>query len=626
MSARPANRMNELLEDCGNSVAAFYDKITQPDILKDLPSVGKKSMGELKQFFSRVSQFLSRFPDEHTVSDEIRRHLVSSPSALGLPEGSLEELMEKQESLGHFPFFAAIDIYLRNQPQEQQTLIDGTLKIHQDQELPEREEIAARLSLSLERIRQKRNKLIERLQAYFRTYVELGFVTENPYRYQMTHLEDDINTVEGTDFNLNFVSWVLGSAFEDITLIGDPIKSIGGYFDVDPFLVIVPSSLVPLFDFEGFMQDLEERLKERRINEENVSLRGLINAHLKVQYCEDELPEIDTTCRTILYLHYPVEVDHGNIILPANAHKPNFVIVEEIIRAKGQPMTLDEIIDEYMFQYPERDALESSIRSAINGNKNIVPIGRSSKYCLSEWHDMNTHSGTVREFAQEYLESLPERIAPIGDVIEFVLSKRPESNASSIVSNITLDPDKLLNFFFKDGERYFGFTGAAYPDEYFPLESDFRTSSANSVYYPKFELFVREHLRYPFTNGVDEEEKFLRLFWNRQDKRYAKDELDSHAREYFEKVEAEYGQYKIEKNEYEWLVCFAYNAKRFNVLLPEEEFLLSAEPSENLETWFTRNIQDLFRRRKYMPAYRVGHMERLWNAKLGEGSGRAECQ
>ncbi len=517
LSTRSENRINWLLEECNNSLSAFYERICDPDCIKSIPTIGRKSTPEIKDFFVRARLFLEQFPDEESVSSRVKHHLIASPTALGLPDESMDLLREQEESLGYFPMFAAIQMYLDSQTDEKKALIDGCLCVHQGQELPDRDEVAALLKLSPERVRQKRNKLIGKLPDYFKTYHNLGFITDNPYRYQMTHYEDDVNAAEGTDFNLNFVTWVLGCVFDELTLIGDPVKSIGGYFDIDKYLCIVPTSLTRLFDFEAFIEDMESRMQEKRMGEEKVNLKSLINAHLKVQYCEDELPEIETTCRSILYLHFPVEVDLGNVILPSNAYKTNQFILEEILRAAGHPMTFDELYEEYLYQYPERDSTESSLRGAIGGNKNIVPFGRISTYGLREWNNSSYRGGTIREFVCEYLDSLDEPVAPADDVCEYVRRFRPDTSDSSISSNLMQEQSRKFVVLVKDGVRYFGYSNANYGDEYKVVGGDRRMKRTTQESMQLLEEFILREGRYPYHNEDDEEEyRLYRFIGNRR--------------------------------------------------------------------------------------------------------------
>lgn len=544
LSTRSANRVDWLLEECGNSLSKFYERISDPKCIDTIYGVGKKSRPELIDFFLKAKDFLLSFPDEESVFAKVKHHLVASPSALGLPDGAIESLQEMEESLGHFPLFAAIQQYFDNRPDEEKAIIEGCLDIYDGQELPDRTEIAASLNLTQERIRQKRNKLIERLPAYFKTYSSLGFITENPYCWQMTHAEEEINATEGTNFNLNFVTWVLGNVFDDLVLIGDPVKSIGGYFDLDPFLCIVPAKLIPLFDFDGFIKDIDDRLQEKRLNEEKASLRSIIASHLKVQYCEEELPEIDTTCRTILYLHYPVEVDQGYVLLPANAYKTNQIIMEEILREAGQPMTLAEMMDEYMYQYPERDANESSLRGAIGGNKNIVPVGRSSTYALAEWNHETFRGGTIRQFVQECIDQSPEKIARTADVAEYVMRFRPGPNEYNILTNLSLDAENTYRFFYKDGQMYIGYSSLEYPDEYFPHTGSAKAASANSIRFPELVEFIEKNGRFPVSGR--EEEHLLYGFWMRRMRLYNLGELDDHSKKFVESILEKYGDLMTE--------------------------------------------------------------------------------
>lgn len=544
LSTRSANRVEWLLEECGNSLSKFYERISDPKCIKTIPTVGKKSRPELVAFFVKAKDFLRQFPDEEAVSAKVKHHLVASPEALGLPNGAIESLQEMEDSLGHFPLFAAIQLYFDNRPEDEKALIEECLDIYEGQDIPERAEIAANLNLSPERVRQKRNKLIERLPSYFKTYSSLGFITENPYRWQMTHIQENVNSSERTNFNPNFVTWVLGSVFDDLAIIGDPVKSIGGYFDKDPFLCIVPAKLIPLFDFDGFIKDIDDRLQEKRINEEKASLRSIIASHLKVQYCEEELPEIDATCRTILYLHYPVEVDQGNILFPANAYKTNQVIVEEILREAGRPMTLAEMMDEYMYQYPERDANESRLRGAIGGNKNIVPVGRSSTYALAEWNHETFRGGTIRQFVQECIDQSPKKIARTADVAEYVMRFRPGTNEYNILTNLSLDAENTYRFFYKDGQMYIGYSSMEYPDEYFPHTGSAKAASANSIRFPELVEFIEKNGRFPVSGR--EEEHLLYGFWMRRMRFYNLGELDDHSKKFVESILEKYGDLMTE--------------------------------------------------------------------------------
>lgn len=89
LSTRSANRVEWLLEECGNSLSKFYERISDPKCIKTIPTVGKKSRPELVAFFVKAKDFLRQFPDEEAVSAKVKHHLVASPEALGLPNGAI---------------------------------------------------------------------------------------------------------------------------------------------------------------------------------------------------------------------------------------------------------------------------------------------------------------------------------------------------------------------------------------------------------------------------------------------------------------------------------------------------------------------------------------------------------
>ena len=144
---------------------------------------------------------------------------------------------------GIFPLFAAINAYFEGLQGEDRAIIGGLFDIYEDQASRDRSEVAAELGLSPERVRQKRNKLVESLVAYFASYRAFGFVEKCPYNYQMRRINEDINDDEGTNFNLNFINWVLASTFEELSLLGDVVKTITGYYGLEYFLCLVPTDL-----------------------------------------------------------------------------------------------------------------------------------------------------------------------------------------------------------------------------------------------------------------------------------------------------------------------------------------------------------------------------------------------
>lgn len=553
LSVRAKNGFIIFLEDNHNSLTELHAAITNPkfDPVK-MKNVGRNTAGEIMDLLNGIKEYLESFTDEQSVEDAVTKFFTKTLDDLQISADAQNGIHELENTLGHFPLFAAINAYIEGLQGEERAIISGLFDIYEEQAPRDRSEVAAELGLSTERVRQKRNKLLETLSAYFATYRTLGFVDKCPYNYQMRRINEDINAEEGTYFNLNFINWVLASVFEEITLLGDVVKTITGYYGKEFFLCLVPTDLCQYMDFNAFIEDVETRLAEKRINEEKVNLQDLINSHLKTQYCEDEMPAIETACRSILYLHYPVEVDFGQVIFKPNARKNNPIIVEEILRAAGHPLTLQELYDEFIYQYPERYTELNSFRSSVNANPNIIPIGRTSTYTLAEWEADGHKGGSIRSIIAEYLRGLEPTIAPMTDITEYVCQFRPASSEYSILSNLSVDESKMFTFFFRDGMRYIGLSENTYPIEYFPYSWDARNAVAMSVGYPKLLEFLSANGRFPFSSGVDDDEKQLCGFWRRQQRYYEAGELSASGLAHHTKILGEFGHLQMDKKEYEW--------------------------------------------------------------------------
>lgn len=517
-----------------------------------MKNVGRNTAYEISDLFVRIKDYLERFADEQAVTEAVTRFFTKTYDDLRIPADEQERIRDLEASLGHFPLFAAIYAYLEGMEGEERAIIDGCILIHENQSHHDKDEVAAIVGLSPERVRQKRNKLIESLASYFVTYRTYGFVDKCPYNYQMNRVNEVINATEGTDFSFHFVNWVLASTFDEISIFGDVMRTLTGKYEKHFFVCLAPAYLCQYMDFNAFLEDVEARLAEKRIDEEKVSLRNLIDSHLKTQYCEDEMPAIETACRSILFLHYPVEVDFGSVIFKANARKNNPIIVEEILRAAGHPMTLEEIYDEFIYQYPERYTEMNSFRSNISNNPNIIPIGRTSTYTLAEWEGENIRGGSIRQIVADYLREHTPTVVSLSEITEHVCQFRPTTDEYNILTNLMLEKNGHFSFFFKNGVKYVGLAEDTYPVEFFPYSRDARNAVTMSISYPKLLAFIESNGRFPFSSGVDEEEQQLSSFWRRQERYYNAGELSASGLEYHTRILAEYGHLQMDKREFEW--------------------------------------------------------------------------
>jgi len=554
LSVRAKNAVYLFVQDCSRSVHQLYSVISAPSFSAfQLKNIGRKTAEEVGAFLDDIKNFIEQFK-ESTVIDSLIEDL-SAPrlTSIKIPAGHQDNLWALKDQLGYFPLFATISTYLDSLDDETKTIIAGCVRIHNGQTIIDRKEVAEQLGISSERVRQKRNVIIENLAAYFSGIRKAGFVSENSYSYIMTHTEDYVNSTEGTDFTPNFVRWVLGSTFNEITIVGDIIKSLTSFYNDDLFINIVPSELCIYFDFSSYVAALDEKLAEKRTDEERVNLKSFMLPFFKVKYYEDQEKDIETACRSILYLTYELEVDMGQLIFKPNKRKNNPDIIEDILRAAGHPMTLDELYDEFTFQYPERSAVYESFRGNISNNPNIIPLSRTSTYALAEWQNGDYRGGTIREFVSEYLDSLPSHIATVEATGDYVRQFRPTSSNESIVSNLSQDKTQKYAIYTRDDQRYIGYRDYTY-DLSFVLFDPERVAKRPTEESMRLLLsFINEHKHFPLSQPNDPEETRLYRFVDNMRSLYNRGKMDDATAVMWSKFYDELGVYKLSRKEVEEL-------------------------------------------------------------------------
>mgnify|MGYP003290856363 CR=1 FL=1 len=540
-----------------NSVQHIYETISVPNFSAyQLKNVGRRTIQEVQQFMDELKEFIEQFKDSAAVESFINEYSAPKLSDISIPKEYQENIWALKDKLGYFPLFTAISAYFAGLDDETRTIAEGCIHIHIGQVLTDRNDIGNQLGITAERVRQKRNKIIEEFTKYFTSIRRVGFISKNPYNFIMTHTETQVNQLEGTDFSENFIRWVLSSAFDEVTAIGDIIKPLTSTNDKDYFVHIVPTELCHFYDFNAFVAAIDAKMSEKRTDEERINLKSFMSPFFKAQYYEDKEKDIETSCRSILYLAYPIEVDMGQLIFKPNSRKNNPDIIEDILRATGHPMTLDELYNEFSYQYPERSVMYESFRGNITKNTNIVPIGRTSTYALAEWNSIGNKGGTIRSIAIEYLNSLQEPIARFNDVVEHIIKYRPNTNEISIYDNLRLEQTGAFQFYFLEGERYLGLGGREYPIEYFPLVSESKSVTNMSIKYPKLIAFIKANGRFPFSSNVSNEEIALYKFWAQQEKSFNNGTLEPHGQLFFARIVTKYGHLKLEKKEFDWKQTF----------------------------------------------------------------------
>ena len=419
------------------------------------------------------------------------------------------EIIELMQSLGHFPYFLSIKAFIDTRLDERDTVImkEG-IRLKKNQSINTTIAIASKLSLSAQRVSQMRLKLFNRLIVYSRKLRKLFPEETCPYKCVGEDVSETINKQEGTEFNLDFSHWIIGSIFKEYKYIGNPYHTLTTPFSKRGFVAIVPFKLLTGYDFKSFISRLGSLLVEKREDVKKVSLRPLIAKDIKRGY-DDFIPEINLACKSIINLHYNLEIKHGCIVLGANAHKLTSELVYEIIRKNGAPMTVKQLASTIKARYPDRKISLTSLGNSALRHPKVLPIGRSNTYTLKSWKNGAERGGTIREFAIEYLKSLNTPIAPEIDICEYVRRFRPTSSDRSIISNLLQESTHNFALYLKDGVRFIGISRRKYPESYKATNGHKRSAEESMKI---LENFILTKGRYPLNTSKDKEERRLYRF------------------------------------------------------------------------------------------------------------------
>ena len=111
LSVRAKNGVITFLEENHNSLAESYAAFTKPKFNPvKMKNVGRNTAGEISDLFLRIKDFLESFADEQAVADAVTKHFTKTYDDLLIPADAQDSIRNLENSLGHFPLFAAIEL------------------------------------------------------------------------------------------------------------------------------------------------------------------------------------------------------------------------------------------------------------------------------------------------------------------------------------------------------------------------------------------------------------------------------------------------------------------------------------------------------------------------------------
>lgn len=542
LSVRAKNVVLALFESCNSSIRDLYETITAVHFnVADLKNCGKGTVPEITAFLEEIKAVIEDYATNYNEEEASIAAFKESIASIVPSNEAQDFVINFKNAHGHYPYFKVVQGYIDSLSDSYRRIIEACIRTYEYSEILDRKIVGKELSLSQERVRQLRNSILNKIQD---KCIEIKNLFNNPACPYECLLEDpynSINAIEEVKFSDNFTNWALSLLFEDFVLIGDIEDVLFSFYNTNGRLSIFPAKLTETFDFKQFISTVEERIPEKRKDREQHLLEDMIcplcteNADLKstIQWC-----------RKFLSHHYELQFNGDNIIFPVNTYKTLTEITYDIIKAHGKAMSADELVAAVCAAYPDREYKIQSVCTSARAHPEIDTIGRNSLYTLREWTDGAERGGTIREFVEEYLESLDIPIARLSDIAEYVKQYRPNTEAYNIQNNLTLEASHKFKIYVKEGERYIGYSSEIYPDGYEGYESNLPDHRTTDESLKLLIEFIEKHQRFPrLTASADDEEKRLCRFVGVRRNKCAKGLLSEKAKQQWFEFEEEYGIY-----------------------------------------------------------------------------------
>lgn len=195
-------------------------------------------------------------------------------------------------------------------------------------------------------------------------------------------------------------------------------------------------------------------------------------------------------------------IDDRHIILLPNAIDP-MLAIESILSDKGNPMSAQEIFEEYNKLHPTQSIPSlAQLKSYLQRNNNIKPKGKRGIYVLSHWE--NQFTGSLVEYIEHVLQTCEEPVH-IDDLLDFTQEEFPNTNKKSIYTLLTGSYGERFVAF---EDNYFGLANHQYDNSKLKVKRNVQRKSFDERF-DDYKNFVSLHKRIPFASGINDEEASL---------------------------------------------------------------------------------------------------------------------
>lgn len=448
---------------------------TSSEVLLSIKNIGEKSLTELKDFLTKANAFLQEIlpiEEDNVLSIQYVKVIVKTTFKT-IPAGFDETFKTFFDGNYKLKLFKLLDYLIESKI----IFIDAEYKIAKKiydsgSKDFDRQELAAELGLSPERVRQIKVRIGEDFDSTFSFVKSIRVHDVRKYAVD-DHLacitiNDDfcqkINQEEEVRFNSLFISKILGLLHSSTRKLIDiyefmPIKEKNKLTRKAYFLIRLEAH--PVFKFHDFFIEFAQRLLDKTTEPYNLHFEGYIHPYFVDR--QRQLMEItNEILETMLLSEFETLIQDGYIHFNSEKAKLTVDYLVEALTALNEVSKVADILAYIENKHPGLEFSESRVRFLLGRQKDtFFFIGRSSTYGLKIWEQERSFvkGGTIRALIEEYLTA-EEEPKHISEITEYVTKYR-DTTKYNIRQNIDLDESGRFRLF--TGE-FFGLTRKNYPN------------------------------------------------------------------------------------------------------------------------------------------------------------------
>lgn len=463
---------NDLSTRSHNAIIKFLDAEPNLNLLKEkvfsqvmidvysIKNIGENTSAEVNTYFNEIKQLIK---DVFKETDDSQLDYLELEFLLKSRFKNLDVsiLLKDQNSIFRLVNTIIDNFYIFNETDTH--IFKKTFNIYDHSVFIKLDDIGVNLNLTRERIRQKRISLFEKLNLKFQFFKYFNHNTLLNYRIDINsssiiideEAKNFINSIEKTNFSKSFITFIISTFFKNEFFITGNIEDAIILKDGNARfrhnwqnIYLIRKRFFEKFYLDKFVEDIESRLNERIDENYKFNFKSYLSRFQK----ENDftiVDEISTTCEKILFEEFNLFLSiNEEIVFKRNTLKTLPEYAFEALEILGKPSHISEINEQIKILKPD---YENEIKNTTLKRKfGFISFSRTSTFGLKKWEidNDNIKGGTIRSIAEEFLFKYNEPMH-IGEIAEYVLKYRPESNEKSIIYNLKMEDNNRFLFFKK---------------------------------------------------------------------------------------------------------------------------------------------------------------------------------